>query len=247
MWHLGLACALLLTGCDTLFPEFASKPDAAAADGGADGAVPGPQISGGLCTLRDLRDYRTCVSALAPSFRITVEETRDQTLSDANGHFTLPLSESIPVATVAVIDPTSGFVPTISPLHLTAGQGMVQIPIIPVETANLMAAQIGDPLDPTRGTLLVYAVDDTLAPVAGVSTSANSAAIGPLYDGPQASQLENASATSARGLIAFFDVPVGTAKLHLQPAATASVAADDFELPVRAGATTVSLAVLPPR
>jgi hypothetical protein len=238
---------LTLVGCDTLFPEFAKKPDPSAADGGADGAPAGTSISGGLCTPADLRDYRTCTAALAPSFRITIEETRDQTLTDANGHFTLELSESIPIATLAAVDPTSGFVPTISPIHLTPGQVTTQIPIISVEAANQLATQVGDPFDPTRGTLLVYAVDATMAPLPGISGTAGSAAIGPLYDGPQASELADGSATSARGLIAFFDVAAGSAKLHLQPAASAAVAPDDFEFPVRAGAITVSLAILPPR
>jgi hypothetical protein len=89
-----LALVLILCGCDLLFPEFAgSKPNpTSSSDGGSDGGG-GPHIGGVLCSLGDLRDYRTCGGITGSQLRVTVEETRDEAPADGNGHFTLPLSK----------------------------------------------------------------------------------------------------------------------------------------------------------
>ena len=78
-------------------------------------------IAGVVCVLADVRDYRTCAPARRGVLRITVEETRDATTTDVAGHFTLPLSQKLAIATVAVVDPTNNFAPTIVPVRLTNG------------------------------------------------------------------------------------------------------------------------------
>src|SRR2546428_6936210 len=103
--------ALLLLGCDTLFPEFSgNKPPAVdmAGDGGsADGGDTTPHLTGLVCILADLRDYRTCTAGSPGIMRITVEETREATMTDATGHFTMPLAMKLDVATVAAVDPNN--------------------------------------------------------------------------------------------------------------------------------------------
>src|SRR5512138_1894068 len=96
------AATLLLAGCDTLFPEFggSSKPaDMALVDGGsADGGDTSPRLAGVVCVLTDLRDYRSCAITSTGVLRVTVEETREQAMTDPTGHFTLPLSKKLEVA-----------------------------------------------------------------------------------------------------------------------------------------------------
>src|SRR5437879_10078309 len=88
------ACALaalaLLGGCDLLFPEFSGHVDAGADDGGAlpDGGG-GLRVSGAICALGDLRDFRSCAVGHGAGFRVTVEETRDVATADAMGNFSL--------------------------------------------------------------------------------------------------------------------------------------------------------------
>src|SRR4051794_9777530 len=95
--------ALSLAGCDTLFPEFSGKPADAAVphDGGVadDGGM--PMLAGVVCILGDVRDYRSCATGAPGILRVTVEETRQQTMTDAAGRFVLPLSMKLDVATVA--------------------------------------------------------------------------------------------------------------------------------------------------
>ena len=64
-----------------------------AGDGGsADGGDTTPHLTGLVCILADLRDYRTCTAGSPGIMRITVEETREATMTDATGHFTMPLA-----------------------------------------------------------------------------------------------------------------------------------------------------------
>src|SRR4051812_12430453 len=103
-----LATAALATpGCDTLFPELSGKApqDAAASDAG-DGGDTSPRLVGAVCLLKDVRDWRSCAPGATGLLRITVEETRQMTMTDATGHFELPLSAKLDSATVAAVDPT---------------------------------------------------------------------------------------------------------------------------------------------
>jgi hypothetical protein len=239
--------ALFIAGCDVLFPELTPKPadGAAPADGGADGGA--PTLSGTLCSLTDVRDYRTCASQRGV-FRVTVEETRDQTESDSDGHFVLLLSQPLAVATVAGVDPAQAFLPTVTSVKLAGGSVTTALPVLPTTTAAQLAAQNGFALDPQRSTLLLYTVDAAGTPIAGVTATPLSPGManapGPFYDGPQPGEIDALSATSSRGLVAWFNLAGTTAKVRLTPPATATVAGDDYELPVRAGTVAVSLAIL---
>ncbi|MCU1278994.1 MAG: hypothetical protein JWM53_2540, partial [bacterium] len=151
------ASVLLLSGCDTLFPEFSGNPvDAAVAhDGGAgdDGGM--PMLAGVVCVLGDVRDYRTCMSGAPGILRITVEETRQQTMTDAAGHFVLPLSTKLDTATVAAVDPSGNFVPTIVPVHLSNGAANnLALPVVAAQTLASIELANGLQDDPQRGTFL---------------------------------------------------------------------------------------------
>ena len=52
-------------------------------------------IAGVVCVLGDVRDYRTCATGSPGILRVTVEETRQQTMTDVAGHFSLPLSQKL--------------------------------------------------------------------------------------------------------------------------------------------------------
>ena len=101
-WLLLAGIVSALSGCDTLFPEFSGKPADAAVpgDGGVDDGGGAPLLAGIVCILGDVRDYRSCATGSPGILRVTVEETRQQTMTDVTGHFTLPLSMKIDVATV---------------------------------------------------------------------------------------------------------------------------------------------------
>src|SRR5881398_2651682 len=110
---------ICLAGCDLLFPEFAGmqpQPDGAAADGGGS-----PHISGVLCALGDVRDYRSCGGAVGAAMRVTVEETRDGAPADGLGHFNLPLSMMLPSAILAAADGSNQFTPTVTTVALSGG------------------------------------------------------------------------------------------------------------------------------
>src|SRR2546423_6929436 len=179
-WFL-LAGILALSGCDTLFPEFSGKPaDASVAhDGGADDGGSSPMIAGVVCVLGDVRDYRTCATGSPGLLRITVEETREQTMTDVTGHFTLALSMKLAIATVAAVDPSGNFAPTIVPVRLSGGvANNVALPVVSQQTLMQIELANGLQADPQRGTFLGWAVDPSGAPVAGVTTGITSA----LYD-----------------------------------------------------------------
>src|SRR5271154_473814 len=89
-----LLFASSLCGCSTLFPEFfgGNPADAGTNDGGTDAGSGAPQLAGVACIISDVRDYRSCAVGSPGILRITVEETRDATMTDPTGHFTLPLT-----------------------------------------------------------------------------------------------------------------------------------------------------------
>lgn len=239
--------ALLLLGCDTLFPEFSGKPvDASVADGSspADGGDASPRLQGTVCILADLRDYRSCAPGTTGLLRITVEETREQSMTDLAGHFTLPLSAKLDVATVAVIDPQGNFAPTIVPVRTQNGVAAnLALPIAAAPTLSSLALQNGLTNDPQRGTLVSWVVDATGAPVAGVTSNQT----GALYDDAGPSGLSAGHATHAHGTVALFDVAPTTLTLVLTPPPTLALKSDTFTLPIRAGALTATTLYLPPR
>lgn len=238
--------ALVLSGCDTLFPEFSGKPvDAAVAhDSGTpdDGGM--PMLAGVVCVLVDVRDYRTCTTGAPGILRITVEETRQQTMTDAAGHFVLPLSTKLDVATIAAIDPSGHFAPTIVPAHLQGGiANNLAIPVVAAQTVSSIELANGLQDDPQRGTFVGWAIDPTGTPVAGVSSGQTSA----LYDDSSPNTLSAGTATHQRGTIALFGIAAATLTLTLTAPPTVAVKGDTFTVPIRPGAVTASTLVLPPR
>jgi hypothetical protein len=245
-----LAAAATSAGCDLLFPEFSSHVDAGIDDAGAipDGGA-APHVSGALCALGDLRDFRSCATGHGGGFRITVEETRDVTTADAHGNFTLPLARPLDVATLAAIDPSGGAAPTIVTLvlHGAPADG-VGVPVASAQALEQVAALTGFSLDPTRGAVLAWTVDSKGAPVAGASAAtANAVGVGPLYEGAAANELEFGGATGARGVVAWLNVPAAKVALTVSPPANGAVKGDQFTLPIRPGAVTITTLFLPPR
>ena len=241
------ASVLLLSGCDTLFPEFGGSkpPDAAVArDGGVSDDGGTPMLAGVVCVLGDVRDYRTCLTGAPGILRITVEETRQQTMTDAAGRFVLPLSMKIDVATVAAVDPSGHFAPTIVPVHLAGGvANNVALPVVAAQTISSIELANGVNDDPQRGTFIGWAVDPTGTPVAGVSSGQSSA----LYDDNAANTLSAGTATHQRGAVALFVVTPTTLTLTLTPPPTVALSGDTFTIPIRPGAVTATTLVLPPR
>jgi hypothetical protein len=247
-WSFVAAVVLVLAGCDTLFPEFAGKgPDAGVPTdgGGSDDGGATPALSGVVCVLADLRDYRTCTTGAPSNLRITVEETRQATTADPSGHFTLMLSSMLTTATVAVVDPANNFVPTIVPVRLSNGVAAnVALPIVSTQTFMNLELQNGIQNDPQAASFLGWAVDGTGTPVAGVSTGVTSA----LYDDASPDSLSPGTATHQRGAIAILNVlGTTTLMLTLTPPPTTPLKGDTFTLPLRAGALTMTTLVLPPK
>ena len=121
--------------------------------------------------LADVRDYRTCATGSPGIMRVTVEETRQQTMTDVTGRFTLPLAMKLDSATVATVDPAGNFATTIVPVHLTNGiASNLALPVVSAQTLSSIELDNGLQDDPQRGTFLGWAIDPTGAPVAGVSS-----------------------------------------------------------------------------
>lgn len=245
-WLLAAGVVFALSGCDTLFPEFSGKPADASVprDGGADDGGTSPMIAGVVCVLGDVRDYRTCAAGSPGILRVTVEETREQTMTDITGHFTLPLSMKLDLATVAAVDPSGNYAPTIVPLRLSNGAANgIALPVVSQQTLMQIELANGVQDDPQLGTLLGWAVDPTGAPVAGVTTGNTHA----LYDDNAPNALSAGTSTHQRGTIAFFGVTPTTAMLTLTPPPTSPLSPDTFTVPIRSGAITATTLVLPPR
>jgi hypothetical protein len=245
-WFVLLVGIFALSGCDMLFPEFSGKPNDAAVsgDGGVDDGGTAPLLAGVVCILGDLRDYRTCATGAPGILRITVEETRQQTMTDAAGHFSLPLAMTLDVATVAAVDPANNFVPTIVPVHLVNGVAAnLALPVVPAQALSSIELANGVQNDPQLGTLLGWAIDPSGAPVAGVSSGITTA----LYDDNAPNTLSAGTATHQKGTIALFNVTPSTRMLTLTPPPAAPVSPDTFTVPIRSGAVTATTLVLPPR
>jgi len=245
-WLLLAGIVSALSGCDTLFPEFSGKPVDAAVprDGGSDDGGSSPMLAGIVCILGDVRDYRTCATGSPGILRVTVEETREQTMTDVTGHFTLPLSMKLDIATVAAVDPSGNYAPTIVPVRLANGVGNnVALPVVSQQTLMQIELANGVQADPQLGIFLGWAVDPSGAPVAGVSTGNTRA----LYDDNAPNALSAGTSTHQRGTIAFFNVTPTTMMLTLTPPPTAPLSPDTFTVPIRSGAITATTLVLPPR
>jgi hypothetical protein len=240
-----LALVVLSAGCDTLFPEFADKPPPAADMGAASST---PTIAGTLCALRDVRDLSSCGPARTDGLRVTVEETRQAAAVDLSGAFTLPLASALDTATLAAVDPTGTFLPTVMRVRLGGvGASGISVALIDAATVQTLALASGVALDPARGLVLAWATDATGAPVAGVGAASIAGASGPFYDGAAAGELDPVGPTRSHGLVALFDLAPASATLSLSPPATATVRDDSFDVPIRAGAVTMAVLVLPPR
>lgn len=242
-----LLCVVLLSGCDILFPEFAGNgagDSAVPGDGGVEDGGGPPLVAGVVCVLGDVRDYRSCTTPAQGVLRISVEETRDSTTTDAAGHFSLKLSQKLDLATIGVVDPNNNFAPTVVPLRLTAGVASgVALPVVAQATLQTIELDNGIQSDPSLGIFFGWAVDPTGAPLAGV-TSGNHQA---LYDDNAPNALSPGTATHNDGTVAFFNAAPTTLALTLTPPPTAAVSGDTFTLPIRPGAVTASTLVLPPR
>jgi hypothetical protein len=245
-WLVLAGVVFALSGCDTLFPEFSGKPADASipGDGGASDGGGSPMIAGVVCILGDIRDYRTCATGAPGSLRITVEETREQTMTDVTGHFTLPLSTKLDLATVAAIDPSGNYAPSIVPLRLLNGvANNVALPVVSQQTLMQLELANGVQDDPQLGTFLGWAVDPSGTPVAGVSTGNTRA----FYDDNAPNSLSAGTSTHQRGTIAFFTVTPTSLMLTLTPPPTGPLSSDTFTVPIRSGAVTATTLVLPPR
>jgi hypothetical protein len=231
---------LILCGCDKLFPEFSQKPpDLGATDGGAgDGLPVMPHIAGQICALSDLRDFRSCTTR-GGVFRITVEETREATMTDTLGHFDLQLAAKLETATLAAIDTSGQFAPSIVPLRLTNGVlDPVAVPVLSAVTRDQAALQMGVALDPNRGIVLAWVVNASGQPLSGVVLQ-KAGGIGPFRDGSGPNQLDPGTSTRALGLLALFDLAAPTTRLTLSGGGKSNA----FDLPVRGGALTLSTLV----
>jgi hypothetical protein len=102
-------------------------------------------------------------------------------------------------------------------------------------------------LDGSRAALFAWTTDGDGVPVAGVAASPIVGATGPYYDGLDPNALDPVAPTRRHGLVALFDLSPPSVMLRLEPPANAPVRDDAFELPVRTGAVTTSIVVLPPR
>ncbi len=244
-WALLAVGLVALSGCDVLFPEFNGSGDAAVpGDGGATDDGGTPLLAGVVCVLGDVRDYRTCATGSPGVLRVTVEETRQQTMTDVTGRFSLPLSQKLTTATVAAVDPSGNFAPTIVPVHLANGiANNVALPVVAAQTLSQIELANGIQDDPQRGTLLAWAVDPTGAPVAGVGSGVTTA----LYDDNAPNTLSAGTATHQRGTIALFTVTPTSLMLTLTPPASSPLSPDSFTVPIRSGAVTATTLVLPPR
>jgi hypothetical protein len=233
-------CVLLIVffcvGCDTLFPEFAgSAPSADLA--GTDAGSDSPQISGSLCVLEDARDIRTCATGVPSGMRVTVEETRDEAPVDATGTFTLPLSSVLTSATLAAVDPSGSFAPTITTVALLNGRAIgLAVPVVRANLLQAIAQQNAVALDSTRGVILAWIDNPQGVPQQNVVVQAPPGVAGPFYDGADPNQVLTAPATGPRGLVALFNVVPGTANLL--------AGSTGFSLPVRPNAVTLSVLVI---
>lgn len=250
MGRLSLVALALLTlaGCDVLFPEFAGhkqdagmSPDGASAD--PDGGAVSAQLTGQICLLGDVRDYRTCSAAHAGNVQITIEETGDHTLSAADGSFVLEPKAPLSVATLVAVDPSGQLATTVSQLRPTSSTTALALPMITSATVSTLAIDNGFAVDPTRGALILWAVTSGGIPIDGVSAGHTSVGNGPFYDGAEVGQMQSAAATGPRGMVALFNLPAGAATLALAP--PPPHAANQFTLPVRAGAITMTTLAFP--
>jgi len=244
-WVLFAGVLVLVSGCDVLFPELAGSGDAAVpSDGGVSDDGGTPLLAGVVCVLGDVRDYRTCATGAPGILRVTVEETRQQTMTDVAGHFSLPLSQKLETATVAAVDPAGNFATTIVPVRLSNGiANNVALPIVPEQA--LMTIELSNSVqdDPQLGTLLAWAVDPSGTPVTGVAANNRSA----LYDDSSPNTLSPGTSTRQDGTIALFSVTPTMLTLTLTPPPTAPLSSDTFTVPIRSGAVTATTLVLPPR
>jgi hypothetical protein len=240
--------AAMAGGCSTLFPEFfgGNPPmhDGGTSDGGVGDGGGTPQISGTICILGDLRDYRSCKAGAPGMLRITVEETRDETMTDVGGRFTLMLAKPLSSATIAAVDPHGVYATTILPLRLPAtAAASVALPVVDAQSLSNAALQNGMALDPTQGSVIGWAIDRSGAPVAGVVCSPGSA----LVEGGGPNELTQGNHTGSDGTVALLQAAPATATLMLTPPALLQLKGDSYVLPVRAGAVTVSTLVLAPQ
>lgn len=242
-----LALLVLLPGCDTLFPEFAGSradmampADAQASDGGGSS-----RIAGAACVLGDAREYRSCTSPAA-GVRVTAEETGDVALADANGRFTLQLARPLAAATLKVTDPRGVLHAAVLPIITTTLSAIVSVPLVSEQTFAAIQATTGFVAEPRAGALLSYAVNVAGVPVAGARATLPGAGAGPFYDGAQAGFLDPLGPTRQHGLMAFFNAPPGSVTVQVTTPPSAPVRGDQFVLPLRAGAITISLLFLFP-
>jgi hypothetical protein len=247
--RLWLVALLLASGCNVLFPEFfGGKPlDAGVADHGVDAAEESgaPHLSGVACVLADLRDYRSCAVGNPGALRLTVEETREMAMTDSSGRFRFPLSQALATATLLVVDPHGQFAASVVPLRLDAGVAdELALPLAPAAAVQQIALGNGATLDPARAALLVWAVDARGTPVAGATVSG---AGRPLYDDAGANQLSPGVGTAAHGAAAAFDLLPTKVAVTVTPTASPTLRPDQFTLPLRAGALTLTTLPLPPR
>jgi hypothetical protein len=251
-WPVLAALVLPLAGCPQLLDSLTgSMPpvDMAIGDGQGDLAGGQPTVSGFVCELVDVRDFRSCARGGASKIRVTIEDTGAYAITDGTGAFLLGLPDATRThVVVTAVDPQGTLRTTATQVALgPTGVNNFALPMLPSQTELQLTASRGFSSDPSRGTVLAWAVDSSAMPQAGVRGAAVPGAIGPFYDGAGAGEIDDVGPTRSRGLVAYFQVPPGTATVRLDPAATSPVRSDSFDLPVRASALTILLAPLPAR
>jgi hypothetical protein len=225
----------LATGCQALFPELYPTVDAATdSDGGTAVDLGGPHVSGSVCAIADVRDWKSCATLAAQGLKVEVEETTDAAMTDATGHFYLASRVQLTTATLLVIDPRGQYAETVAPIDLSTAPDGIALPVIDAQAVANMAQSNGIPADPTHGTLLGWTIDSAAMPVSGVSVVGQNA----LYEGSAANEVGVGSSTGAHGLFALFDLPAPSLQLSLSPPAT------NVQLPIRAAAVTMTTVVV---
>lgn len=240
--------ALLLSGCDQLFPELGGEKSdlAVATDGGTD-LAPSP-FFGSVCRLGDLRTPSSCASAGANRV-VTIAETGIRTTTSVDGSFSF-LTVGTTVTFVVSDPPGSAPVstPTVSMLAgatLAAARAHgVLLPVIDADTYQQLGLANGLDGDATRGAVLGWVVNGSGAPVAGAVATRIASATGPLYD--TGDGLQTRASAGPFGAVAFLGLSPGTSTIGIAAPAGSGLGANAFSLPIFAGAVTTSALMLPP-
>lgn len=242
------ALLVALGGCEQLFSSPQTEvPDLAGADLWSDPAT--GVLTGAVCVLQDFRDPSTCKQQQTGKLRLSVEPGGAVAISDVLGNFALALPPGASDDRVLTVTDPSGALVS-STVRLPAAISTATALAVPAMSSTTLLLSLngrGIVSEPGRGAILLWATDAGAHPQAGVrGPNLQAGSFGPFYDGALPNELDGSGPTRFRGLIAYFNLPPGSATIELQPSPGAPVRSDAFTLPIRASAITFSLAPLPP-